>query len=178
MIYVIVGSSGSGKTTIVDILLKETPVEKLVTCTTREIRPGDIPDISYHFLSKEEFKTQVASGDFVEHTIYANNMYGSRYREFDEAIKKGKDIIVIMDIFGAKFIKEKYPNDSMSIFILRDRKELIKTILARDVSDDVKLQRVIQLDEDEKAMGQCDVIVKNDNLQNAVAIIKKLMMYA
>lgn len=177
MIYVVVGSSGSGKTTIVDILLKETPLEKLVTCTTREIRSEDIPDISYHFLTKEEFNIQVKNGEFVEHTIYANNMYGSRYKEFDEAIRKGKDIIVIMDIYGAKFIKEKYPNDSMSIFILRDRTSLIKTILARDVSDDVKLQRVVQLDEDEKAMSQCDVIVKNDNLENAITIIKKLMMY-
>ena len=68
-------------------------------------------------------------------------------------------------------------NIQMSIFILRDRTSLIKTILARDVSDDVKLQRVVQLDEDEKAMSQCDVIVKNDNLENAITIIKKLMMY-
>lgn len=106
MIYVVVGSSGSGKTTIVDILLKETLLEKLVTCTTREIRSEDIPDISYHFLTKEEFNIQVKNGEFVEHTIYANNMYGSRYKEFDEAIKRVR-ILLLLWIFMVQSLLKK-----------------------------------------------------------------------
>ena len=77
-----------------------------------------------------------------------------------------------MDINGAKAIKSRYPDNSISIFLDRDKIDLVMAILERSVSNEEKAKRIIQLDEDEKARHQCDFVVKNDNLEKAIKEVK------
>ena len=76
-LIIVSGPSGIGKDTIVSEYLKRNDAYKSVSCTSREIREGDIPDKTYHFITKEEFEDKIKNGEFLEYTIYNHNYYGT-----------------------------------------------------------------------------------------------------
>ncbi len=159
MIKILIGPSGSGKTSIAEVLVKDYGYSKPITCTTRKPRGGEIDGVDYHFLTQEDFVKQFSEGKFVERTIYSGNFYGLRFQDLDPS----KDIVLVMDINGAKAIKSRYP-EARSYFISRPKKDIIKSILKRECSLDEKTERIYQLDKDFEVMNQCNVEIKNDDI--------------
>lgn len=174
-IAILVGPSGSGKTTIAEAIISKTNFVKITTCTTRAPRPGEINGVHYNYFSDEEFKKMIAENKFVEYCMYANKYYGTRFQELDDAVNENKNIIIVMDINGARAIRERYPENSISIFLDREKYDLIMAILERDIPDEDKAHRIIQLDEDAKAKDLCDYIVFNDDLKQAINEVKNLI---
>lgn len=157
MIKILVGPSGSGKTTIANYLQSKCGYRKPITCTTRMPRAGEIDGVSYHFLTDEKFLEGIKNGEFVEHTIYSGHFYGLKFEDID----KDTDMVIVMDINGAKAIKKKFP-DAVSIFIDRDKRAILKSIVERSCSSDEKVERILQLEEDYKAKPLCDTVLTND----------------
>lgn len=91
---VLTGPSASGKTEVAKLLIYKYKVQKVVTHTTRAMRPGEIADIDYHFVTKQKFLDLVKKNYFVEWTLYNNNYYGTSKEEIDE------DKAVIVDPNG------------------------------------------------------------------------------
>lgn len=176
MICILVGPSGSGKTTIAEAIIAKTDFAKVTTCTTRSPRPGEINGFHYNFFTDEEFNKMVNEGQFIEHAVYAYKQYGTRFKELDDAVKAGKNLIIVMDINGAQAIKRRYPSNSISIYLDRKKMDLIMAILERDIPNKEKAERIIQLEEDEKAKPLCDVVVKNDDLATAIREVKSLIL--
>ena len=127
-LVVISGPSGVGKGTIVSHLKKmyQEHQEKLylsISCTTRNIRDGEIDKVHYYFISEEEFKEKIKNNDFLEYNQYGTGKYyGTPKSTVINYLNDGYDVILEIDINGYKQIKENYP-DCIGIFIMPPNEE-------------------------------------------------------
>lgn len=147
---IIIGTSGSGKSTIVDKMKELAPdlFVKVVTHTTRDMREGEICGKDYHFTDKESFKKLVDAGEIFEYTEYSGNYYGTSVAALEYAMEQtddAKKIIMILDFNGAEVLKKKFPNKFVSIYIDRGIDASLDNILARDITNEQKKERVKQL---------------------------------
>jgi guanylate kinase len=122
LLVIISGPSGVGKDTIIDALRARDPKEGgdyhyVVTSTTRSPRPGETPDVSYHFVSPEEFSSLRESGELLEANEVHGNWYGTPRREVARALAAGRDVILKIDVQGARVVKERIP-DALLVFIV------------------------------------------------------------
>jgi guanylate kinase len=102
-LIVICGPAGSGKTTLCDALCARHPgLRRLVTSTTRAPRPGERDGVDYHFLSVAEFETLLAAGAFLEHARVHGRYYGSQRRHVVDTLQSGHDLLLNIDIQGAR----------------------------------------------------------------------------
>ncbi len=106
LLIVLSAPSGAGKTTLCQKWLAQS--EKLVysvSCTTRKPRPGEEHSKSYHFLAESEFTARVARGDFIEYAVVHGNYYGTLKETVIQAMRKGLDIVMAIDVQGAATIR-------------------------------------------------------------------------
>jgi len=103
---VIVGPSGVGKGTLLGKLKEEFgSFAVAVSHTTRAPRPGETDGISYNFVTREEFKTMIENGGFIEHAEFGGNMYGTSVKAVEDVAKDGKICLLEIDVQGAESIK-------------------------------------------------------------------------
>lgn len=117
LLIVISGPAGSGKGTVCSHLLKTGDFAFSVSATTRAPRPGEQNGINYHFISKEEFINRINDGDMLEYTEYCGNFYGTPKKEAEAVLDSGKNLILEIEVEGARNVKEKYP-EAMLILLL------------------------------------------------------------
>ncbi|KKW34585.1 MAG: Guanylate kinase [Candidatus Giovannonibacteria bacterium GW2011_GWA2_53_7] len=126
-VVVIAGPSGSGKNAIMEALLARYPkFERLVTTTTRMMRPGEVDGVDYHFFTQERFDAEMTSGNIPEHRFVPtlNTYYGIYKPDLDKKIKAGKTVIAAVDIEGARYLKNAY--HATTIFIMPESLEQFK----------------------------------------------------
>ena len=109
LMIVISGPAGSGKGTVTKHLLATGEFVRSVSATTRAPRQEDIDGFTYHFISKEDFLNRIDSGDMLEYTEYCGNFYGTPKKEAEEVLASGKNLILEIEVEGAKNIKRKFP---------------------------------------------------------------------
>ena len=125
VILIISGPAGSGKTTLCNQLLAEFSgrIRRIVTTTTRNPRPGEIEGVDYHFLSREAFQTGINNGEFIEWAEVHGRFYGSRKTHVLGLIKEGADLLLNIDVQGARAfrgdssINEVLPGRIHTVFI-------------------------------------------------------------
>ena len=118
-VLVLAGPSGSGKNAIISKILERYPRgTRLVTATTRMMRPGERDGVDYHFFTQERFDAEMAAGHIPEHRFVPslNTYYCIYTTELDKHIAKGEFVYSHVDIEGARFLKQKY--HATTIFIL------------------------------------------------------------
>jgi len=179
-LFAFAAPSGGGKTSIIKPMLQRHPdFEFSVSATTRGMRPGEVNGKDYFFLSKEEFESLIAQGQFVEHEFFFGNHYGTLKREVDRALNAGHSMIFDIDVKGALSIRTMYPNDSVLIFIAPPSVEVLEQRLRnRKTEDEEKIRRrLLRMPMELEAGKQFDVTVINDDLERAITevdtIIKK-----
>lgn len=167
-IFCLVGSSGGGKTSLIDAITEIYPglVHKVVSTTTRKMREGEVDGKTYHFVTKEWFYSH--KKNFFESTVYAGEFYGTTIEGIEEGLKKG-NVIVAIDICGAIAMKSRYPGRVKLVYVDRPKEELIMSILERPVSNEDKLARILALSDEKKNIAFCDEAVKNHTtMENAI----------
>ena len=140
-IIVLVGASGSGKTTIGKELEKH-GVENLLSFTTREQRPGEQHMVDYRFIGDVELGHQILLDNVVEMTEYNGHKYGLLKRDVDYIMSSGSDVYFICDKNGASQIKEMYPEQCIVFFLRIDVKTMIDRMRVRGDGDKSILSRV------------------------------------
>ena len=161
---VIVGPSASGKTDLVNALIKKIPHStRLITTTTRPRRPHEKHAENYFFVTREEFERGITSGDFFEYADVYGNWYGSSKENLDTCRKNFKYVFAIIDVQGAQTLKAKVP-DAFVIFLhpgsVDDLQKRVRRVRA-GISED-ELQKRIDTAMDELTLAPtCDVVVKN-----------------
>ena len=109
-LIVISGPSGAGKDTIINKVVEdEKNIWISVSATSRQIRPGEKEGVNYFFFSKEEFEEKIKDNYFLEYAKYAENYYGTPKEKIIEKLEEGKDVVLVIEIEGAKKIKELVP---------------------------------------------------------------------
>ncbi|MCR8745303.1 guanylate kinase [Romboutsia lituseburensis] len=118
LLLVVSGPSGAGKGTICKELLKQNDQIKLsVSATTRKPRNGEVDGVNYFFLEKEKFQSMIKNGEFLEYAQIYDNFYGTPKAAIIECLENGQDVILEIEMQGARQIKEVYP-EGVFIFVL------------------------------------------------------------
>jgi guanylate kinase len=167
----VVGASGSGKTTIMRMIMKN----ELVSFTTRAPRIGEINGKDYIFITKDEFTSLLESGGLMESTEYGGNHYGLTRKEFEYKLEIG-DAFFICDINGMKQMKSLYDN-CLSIFIYADKEDIHQRMIVRGDKEELILKRLSTHEEEIQNMKFCDHVVVNDqdNIDNVVGKILTIL---
>jgi guanylate kinase len=113
LLILISAPSGGGKTTLCQQLLARHPdMVRVVTCTTRPPRPGEVEGRDYYFLDQATFSKRVAEGGFLEHATVYNYSYGIPKIEVLEKLRKGSDVLLNVDVQGAATVCDKAAADA------------------------------------------------------------------
>lgn len=129
-VVVIAGPSGSGKNAVIGSILKRNrKFTRLVTVTTRAMRPGEQEGVDYHFLSQEKFDAELGAGNIPEHRFVPelNTYYGIYLPDLKEKIQAGKIVFAQVDIEGVRLLKEHF--GAVAIFIMPESLEQFKSRL-------------------------------------------------
>lgn len=129
-VIVIAGPSGSGKNAVIGALLRrDHRYVRLVTATTRAMRPGEQEGVDYYFLSQEKFDEELAAGNIPEHRFVPalNTYYGIYLPDLEKKIQAGKTVFAQVDIEGARLLKERF--NATTIFIMPESLEQFRARL-------------------------------------------------
>ena len=175
-IVVLVGPSGSGKSTIAKKIIERSKrYEKLKSYTTAD--PTAVYENDwYNYVTKEEFNKMIDTNVFFESTMYAGHGYGSVKSDVDDILSRGKKVIAAMDICGAMTLKVQYPK-VLTVYIKKDRKELLTNILNKNCSNEDKVNRLISIEDERQNESICDFVVNvtNKDYDSAVDEIINMM---
>ncbi len=170
LVIIVSAPSGSGKTTIVNNLLKKvSDIARTVSYTTRPPRQDEKDGEDYFFISEEEFRKKIDMGEFIEWEKNFGSYYGTARAQVEEAIAGERDIILSIDVKGAKTVKKMHP-ESISVFIMPPSIDELASRL-RNRKTDKEKQVSIRLEESRREMnaaGEYDYLVVNDELEEAV----------
>jgi guanylate kinase len=141
-VFIISAPSGSGKSTLVRRLLASVPdLTFSVSFTTRAPRGHELEGANYHFISRAEFEERIACNEFLEHAEVFGNYYGTHCSVLEEARKHGLDLVLDIDVQGARQLKGKIP-EAVTIFILAPSRETLEQRLrARGEDADAVIER-------------------------------------
>lgn len=173
--------SGSGKTTIVQHLLKqeELNLEFSVSATSREPRGKEIHGTDYYFISLKEFKQHIKNSDFLEwEEVYRDNFYGTLKTEIKRIWGLGKNVIFDIDVVGGLRIKKKYPKETLAVFVKPPSVDELKIRLKkRKTESDEKINmRIAKASVELATAPQFDFIIENKVLETALKESKDLVL--
>lgn len=118
LLLVVSGPSGAGKGTICKVLMNRNEDLKLsVSATTRQPRTGEVEGVNYYFLTHEKFNDMISKNEFLEYAQTYSNFYGTPKGPVMESLEKGQDVVLEIEMQGARQVKQIYP-DAILIFVL------------------------------------------------------------
>jgi guanylate kinase len=172
IIFILSGPSGAGKTTISRAALtKIDGLEMSVSVTTRPPRAGEKPGLDYHFVSDAEFQRRAKAGEFAEFAEVFQASYGTPRGPLDRAISCGGDVLLDIDIQGARQIRACYPHDAVGIFVLpRSFAELAERLRGRGTESPAEITRRLNRARDEaSAFPDYDYLIVNVSIAVSLA---------
>ena len=179
LLIVFSGVSGVGKGTILSKLM---PMEDLqlaysVSMTTRAPREGEVDGVNYFFVSKKRFLEAVKKGELLEHARFVGNDYGTPKAYVQQMREEGKNVLLEIEINGAKQVMEKCP-DALSIYIVPPSlEELERRLRERSTEDEQTImKRVSKARQELKDIDFYEHVVCNDDLDKAVEEIRQIIL--
>jgi guanylate kinase len=177
-VFIISAPSGSGKSTLVSRVMAQEPGLKFsISFTTRKPRGNERDGVNYHFIGREDFVERLARNELLEHAEVFGNFYGTHVSELQKARAGGYDLVLDIDVQGARQLKEKIP-DAVSIFILAPSREILERRLrARgEDSGETIARRLRKAAEEIRNYGWYDYVLVNDGVEesahNLAAIVR------
>jgi guanylate kinase len=176
-VFIISAPSGSGKSTLTRELLKSVPDLRFsISYTTRSARGQERDGEDYFFVTREGFEQRLARGEFLEHAEVFGNYYGTHANELDRAASQGVDLVLDIDVQGARQLKGKIPA-AVSIFILAPSREILEQRL-RDRSQDshqVMERRLRDAAEEIRNYSLYDYVLVNREVAASVDILASIV---
>ena len=177
LLLVVSGPSGAGKGTICKALLNKNDKIKLsVSATTRKPRNGEVHGVNYFFLEKEEFTTMIENGEFLEYAQIYDNFYGTPKSAIIECLENGQDVILEIEMQGAKQIKEVYP-EGVFIFVLPPSLEELKSrIVGRGTETQEEIEKRFSCAFEEiNQIVNYDYFIVNEDIEKSVNDVEAII---
>lgn len=180
---VICGPSGSGKSTLLKRLLAENK-DKLaftISHTTRKPRKGEQDGREYYFVTRDEMNSMISNNEFIEHTEFSGNLYGTSKRAVQDALATGKLFILEVDIEGVRALSNLNSFDPIFIFIKPPSKQMLIERLSSRGTESVEAlkKRLERADEEmkfaESGIVQFNLILVNDDLEETYRDLKRFL---
>jgi len=150
LLLIVSGPAGSGKTTLCGRLMAAHPeLERVVTCTTRPPRPGEVDGVDYYFLSETQFDAEIETGSFLEYAkVHGSARYGTLRRELHDKLAKETSLLLNIDVQGTATFREAAGRDDqlrdrlVSVFILPPSLQVIRERLqGRGTDDEISMRK-------------------------------------
>jgi guanylate kinase len=168
-VFIISAPSGSGKSTLVHRLLQSDPnLAFSISYTTRAPRGAEKNGVDYNFLSREQFEEHLARDEFLESAEVYGNYYGTHRSAIDNAIRERKDLVLDIDVQGARQLKVAIPG-AISIFVLPPSREVLEQRLrARSQDSEEVIQRRLKAAAEEvRNYIQYDYVLINREIEKS-----------
>jgi guanylate kinase len=176
-VFIISAPSGSGKSTLVSKVLQRDPRLRFsVSYTTRKPRGREKPGESYVYISRSEFEERIRQGEFLEYAEVFGNYYGTHRSVLEQAHQEGKDLVLDIDVQGARQLKEKIP-EAVSIFILAPSRDILEQRLRTrsEDSEEVIQRRLRDAAEEIRNYKQYDYVLVNHRLDESVDTLASII---
>jgi guanylate kinase len=182
IVYILSAPSGAGKSTLAARLRQMFPgIEFSVSYTTREPRGNEQHGREYFFVSRPEFEAMLRRGEFLEHAEVFGNYYGTARRTVEETLERGHDLLLDIDVQGARQILQHMP-DAVAIFILPPSRQVLEERLrgrsqAENAASEAVIQRRLETASREISnYPQYGYILVNDRLEDSIEQLKAIVL--
>jgi guanylate kinase len=176
-VFIISAPSGSGKSTLVHRLLQSVPgLTFSISYTTRPPRPLETNGVDYNFISRADFEARLAKGEFLEYAEVYGNYYGTHRSTFEQAAHQGRDLVLDIDVQGARQLKVAIP-EAHSIFVLPPSRVVLEQRLrARSQDSEEVIQRRLQSAAQEvRNYTQYDYVLINREIEESVVSLASIV---
>ncbi len=178
IMVVLSSPSGAGKTTLVKMLSEIDNYEISISHTTRQPRPGEVPNKDYFFVDENEFNRLIKNEEFLEYAKVFNNFYGTTRTPVITKLNKEKNVLFDIDWQGADQIKNKKLDYKLITFFILppSKEELFDRLSNRDMKDKLIVEeRMKQFERDVLHWINYDYVVVNDDLEKCFSKVKSLI---
>jgi guanylate kinase len=179
ILFFLSAPSGAGKTTLSLQLLQQVDnLRPSVSYTTRPPRLGEVDGREYHFISEAAFRQLQQQHAFAEWAHVHDFFYGTARAPLKEALKRGADLLLDIDVQGVKQLQPLYPSASVAIFILPPSwDELERRLRGRSTdSNEVIMRRLRRAREEARELAMYDYCIVNDQVDRAVATLQAIVI--
>ncbi len=176
--FIVSAPSGTGKTTVVERLVKVTDRLKLSrSYTSRAPRKDEADGVDYNFVSRERFEAMLTNGEFLEYADVFGNFYGTHAGDTARCLESGHDVVLVIDVQGARKVR-KTGLPHVAIFVLPPSYDVLeKRLRGRSKDSDEAMHRRLQVARDEvSAFKEYDYVVLNDDLDSCVERIRSIVL--
>ena len=178
LLIVVSGPSGCGKSTLDQKLLSENDnITMSISDTTRSPREGEKDGVDYNYITKEKFEENIKNNKYLEYAIvHSNNYYGTPIEKIDEKLSKGIDVILEIDIEGARKVNEAR-KDAVFIFILPPSMEELKRRLIGRASETKEqiIERFKNAYKEINEVSKYNYVIVNDDIEESVSKMKSII---
>ena len=177
IVFIISAPSGSGKSTLVNRLLASDPnLVFSISYTTRAPRGEERDGLDYNFIGREDFEARALKGEFLEHADVFGNCYGTHESVLKRAEAEGKDLVLDIDVQGARQLKVRLP-EAVSIFVLPPSREILEQRLRARSEDteDVIQRRLKGAGNEVRNYKQYDYVLINREIEHSVAQLESIV---
>ncbi len=178
-LFIVSAPSGTGKTTILKKIMRDLPgISFSVSHTTRPPRAGEQDGVDYHFISRDDFLKMKDNAAFLEWAEVHGNLYGTSRTVVEEQLCAGKDILLDIDVQGARQIRQTMKDDAVFLFIAPPSWQVLEDRLSgrgTDAPDTIRLR----LDNARKEMQDAalyEYVIVNDDLDTAVDMVRSVIV--
>jgi len=178
-LFIVSSPSGGGKTTLIRRLLAEPPGAPLhfsVSHTTLAKRAGEADGREYHFVSLEQFQTMVGRDEFLEHNEVHDNIYGTSKGEVLPRLAAGEDVVLDIDVQGARDVRKVYPEAVMIFIVPSSREELERRLKQRGLDGEAAIRkRLINAAREIQEAIEYQYVIVNDDLDRATLELQSVV---
>lgn len=176
-LLVVSGPSGVGKSTITNKLRGDERFWISISATTRKMRTGEVDGVDYHFVSEEQFEQMVKQDEFLEWAYFAGAKYGTPRKAVDEALLAGKNVILEIELNGARQVRKNSKNAILVFIEPPSWEELTTRLVNRGTESEHSTQtRLDRAREELKAATEFDHVVVNHQVEQSVEELVSLAL--
>jgi guanylate kinase len=178
LLFIVSAPSGTGKTTLVERLVKVTPglrMSRSYTC--RKARDGERDGVDYNFITREQFEAMIREGAFLEWADIYGNLYGTAAADTDHTLASGEDLVLVIDVQGARQVRTR-GLENIGVFVLPPSAAVLEQRLrgrSKDSADQIARRLEVACREVED-FATYDYVVINDELESCVERLKAIVL--
>ena len=179
LLFVVSAPSGTGKTTVVDRLMeRSTRLALSRSYTSRPARAGEVDGVDYNFVSRERFEKMARAQEFLEWADIFGNLYGTCRSDTEATLANGMDLVLVIDVQGARQVRERLADRAIEIFVLPPSFDVLDARLRgrNKDSEDAIQRRLATASREVSAVDEYDYVIVNDELERCVAELEAIVV--